>query len=184
MVVVDDTTCMVDLAKYFLQFTQKESCGKCVPCRLGTKRMLEILERITSGEGEEGDVERLEKLAHAIKRTSLCGLGQTAPNPVLTTIKYFREEYEAHVREQRCPALACKPLIMYCIDPEACTGCTLCAKKCPAHCIAGEKKQTHVIDVSECVTCDTCRQVCRFDAVRVVSGTEEIAATLKQLALH
>jgi len=170
MVVADDTTCMVDLAKYFLQFTQKESCGKCVPCRLGTKRMLEILERITAGEGREGDVERLESMALNIKRTSLCGLGQTAPNPVLTTIRYFRDEYEAHVREKRCPAGKCEALIAYAIDPDACTGCMLCAKKCPTACISGEKKQPHVIDPAECIKCDTCRQVCKFDAVKVRSG--------------
>ena len=179
MVVADDTTCMVDLAKYFLQFTQKESCGKCVPCRLGTKRMLEILERITAGEGREGDVERLESMALNIKRTSLCGLGQTAPNPVLTTIKYFRDEYEAHIREKRCPAGKCKALITYYIDPELCTGCMLCAKKCPTACISGEKKQPHVIDTAECIKCDTCRQVCKFDAVRVASGPEEIAAAIR-----
>ena len=131
MVVVDDTTCMVDIARFFLQFTQNESCGKCVPCRVGTKRMLEILERITAGEGREGDIETLETLAVAIKKTSLCGLGQTAPNPVLTTIRYFRDEYEAHIAEKRCPASACEALIAYAIDPETCTGCTLCAKKCP-----------------------------------------------------
>ena len=179
MVVVDDQTCMVDLARFFLQFTQNESCGKCVPCRLGTKRMLEILERITAGEGREGDVERLESMALNIKRTSLCGLGQTAPNPVLTTIRYFRDEYEAHIREKRCPAGKCKALITYYIDPELCTGCMLCAKKCPTACISGEKKQPHVIDTAECIKCDTCRQVCKFDAVRVASGPEEIAAAIR-----
>jgi NADH:ubiquinone oxidoreductase subunit F (NADH-binding)/(2Fe-2S) ferredoxin len=171
MVVVDDQTCMVDLARYFLQFTQNESCGKCVPCRLGTKRMLEILERITQGEGEEGDIERLESLAVTIKRTSLCALGGTAPNPVLTTIKYFRDEYEAHINEKRCPAGRCKALITYYIDPDACTGCTLCAKKCPTGVISGERKHTHVIDTSGCIKCDTCRQVCNFDAVKVLSGS-------------
>ena len=143
MVVADDATCMVDLAKYFLQFTQNESCGKCVPCRLGTKRMLEILERITCGEGEAGDIEKLQKLALAVKSTSLCGLGQTAPNPVLTTIRYFRDEYEAHIAEKRCPALACKSLIAYTIDSDKCTGCTLCAKRCPVAAVSGEKKTTH-----------------------------------------
>jgi NADH:ubiquinone oxidoreductase subunit F (NADH-binding)/(2Fe-2S) ferredoxin len=179
MVVADDTTCMVDLAKYFLQFTQNESCGKCVPCRLGTKRMLEILERITAGEGEEGDIERLESMALNIKRTSLCGLGQTAPNPVLTTIRYFRDEYQAHIDDRRCPALSCEALIAYTIDPDACTGCTLCAKKCPVDAATGEKKQPHTIDQALCIRCDACRAACKFDAVKVVSGPEEIAAGVR-----
>jgi NADH:ubiquinone oxidoreductase subunit F (NADH-binding)/(2Fe-2S) ferredoxin len=176
MVVVDDQTCMVDLARFFLDFTQKESCGKCVPCRLGTKRMLEILDRIREGDGREGDIETLEELSHYIVDGTLCALGGTAPNPVLTTIKYFRDEYEAHVNEKRCPAGRCKALITYYIDPEACTGCTLCAKKCPTNCIAGDKKQPHVIDVTNCIKCDTCRQVCKFDAVKVRSGIEQTAA--------
>ncbi len=175
MVVADDQTCMVDLARYFLQFTQNESCGKCVPCRLGTKRMLEILERITAGEGEDGDIERLQKLADTIKRTSLCGLGQTAPNPVLTTIRYFRDEYEAHIYDGACPARACSALITYDIDPESCTGCMLCAKKCPVGAISGEKKQAHVIDIEACTKCDTCRQVCHFGSVRRLTG-DEVAA--------
>jgi len=173
MVVVDEDTCMVDLARFFLDFTQKESCGKCVPCRLGTKRMLEVLDRIIEGDGREGDIELLEELGHYIIEGSLCALGGTAPNPVLTTIKYFRSEYEAHIREKRCPAGKCKALITYTIDPEACTGCTLCAKKCPTQCITGEKKQPHAIDVANCIKCDTCRQVCRFDAVKVRSGIEQ-----------
>jgi NADH:ubiquinone oxidoreductase subunit F (NADH-binding)/(2Fe-2S) ferredoxin len=179
MVVADESTCMVDLARYFLEFTQRESCGKCVPCRLGTKRMLEILERITAGEGEDGDIERLEKLAITIKKTSLCGLGQTAPNPVLTTIRYFRDEYVAHIDEHRCPACACDALIAFSIDPDLCTGCTLCAKKCPVGAITGDKKQAHRIDQSLCVRCDSCRAACRFDAVKVVSGPEQIAAALR-----
>ena len=172
MVVADDQTCMVDLARYFLQFTQNESCGKCVPCRLGTKRMLEILEAITAGEGEDGDIERLQKLAETIKRTSLCGLGQTAPNPVLTTIRYFRDEYEAHIYDAACPARACSALITYHIDPETCTGCMLCAKKCPVGAVSGERKQTHAIDIELCTKCDTCRQVCKFGAVQRLTGDE------------
>jgi NADH:ubiquinone oxidoreductase subunit F (NADH-binding)/(2Fe-2S) ferredoxin len=173
MVVVDEETCMVDLARFFLDFTQKESCGKCVPCRLGTKRMLETLDRIIEGDGREGDIELLEEMGHYIIEGSLCALGGTAPNPVLTTIKYFRDEYEAHIREKRCPAGKCKSLITYYIDADACTGCTLCAKKCPTSCITGEKKQLHVIDVANCIKCDTCRQVCKFDAVKVRSGVEQ-----------
>jgi NADH-quinone oxidoreductase subunit F len=182
MVVVDEDTCMVDLARFFLDFTQKESCGKCVPCRLGTKRMLETLDRIVAGDGREGDLEMLEELSHYIIDGTLCALGGTAPNPVLTTIKYFRDEYEAHVNEKRCPAGKCKALITYYIDAEACTGCTLCAKKCPTNVISGEKKQPHVIDVSNCIKCDTCRQVCKFDAVKVRSGIELAAASAAQEA--
>jgi NADH:ubiquinone oxidoreductase subunit F (NADH-binding)/(2Fe-2S) ferredoxin len=175
LVVVDDTTCMVDLARFFLQFTQDESCGKCVPCRLGTKRMLETLERITEGEGRDGDIELLEELSQYIIDGTLCALGGTAPNPVLTTLRYFRDEYEAHISEKRCPAGRCKALITYYID-DNCTGCTLCAKKCPTNAISGEKKQLHVIDAAACIKCDTCRQVCNFDAVKVRSGVEQNSA--------
>jgi NADH:ubiquinone oxidoreductase subunit F (NADH-binding)/(2Fe-2S) ferredoxin/Pyruvate/2-oxoacid:ferredoxin oxidoreductase delta subunit len=182
MVVVDDETCMVDLARFFLDFTQKESCGKCVPCRLGTKRMLETLDRIIAGDGREGDLELLEELSHYIIDGSLCALGGTAPNPVLTTMKYFRDEYEAHINEKRCPAGTCKALITYYIDAEACTGCTLCAKKCPTNCITGDKKQPHVLDAANCIKCDTCRQVCKFDAVKVRSGVEQAVAGAGQEA--
>ncbi len=167
MVVMDDSTCMVDIARFFLHFTQDESCGKCTFCRVGTKRMLEILERITAGEGREGDIELLEELGEKIISSSLCGLGQSAPNPVLTTIKYFRDEYEAHINEKRCPALSCKALITYDIDPDKCIGCTVCAKKCPVGAITGERKEAHTIDQDLCTKCDACRQACKFDAVTV-----------------
>lgn len=165
LVVMDETTCMVDVARFFLRFTQAESCGKCTPCREGTKRMLEILTRIVEGKGTEEDLEKLEKLGKIIKATSLCGLGQTAPNPVLTTLRYFRHEYEAHIKEKRCPAGACKDLILYRIDPEKCTGCGRCAKKCPSGAISGQLKEVHVIDVDKCTKCNTCYEVCRFGAV-------------------
>ena len=165
LIVLDETTCMVDLAKFFLNFTQNESCGKCTFCRVGTKRMLEILERITCGEGKQGDIELLEDLAEKIKSSSLCGLGQTAPNPVLTTIKYFRSEYEAHIREKRCPAHNCPALLTYRITAENCTGCTLCARKCPVDAISGEKKEVHVIDTEKCIKCGLCFDACRFEAV-------------------
>jgi NADH:ubiquinone oxidoreductase subunit F (NADH-binding)/(2Fe-2S) ferredoxin len=180
MVVVDQTTCMVDLARYFLQFTQNESCGKCVPCRLGTKRMLEVLDRIRAGEGRHDDLELLEELSNYTIEGSLCALGGTAPNPVLTTMKYFHDEYVAHIEEKRCPAGKCKDLITYWIDPETCTGCTLCAKKCPTSCITGEKKQLHVIDQAACIKCDTCRQVCRFGSVIVRSGVDQPATTAEK----
>jgi len=167
MVVMDETTCMVDVAKFFLNFTQEESCGKCTFCRMGTKRMLEILERITNGEGKDGDIEELENLSHQIKENSLCGLGQTAPNPVLTTIKYFRDEYEAHIRDRKCPAKSCKPLLKYEIDPEKCTGCMVCARKCPSAAITGEKKKVHVIDQELCIKCGDCYNRCNFDAIIV-----------------
>ncbi len=167
MVVMDDSTCMVNMAKFFLDFTTKESCGKCVHCRLGTKRMYEILTRIVAGEGKEGDIELLEELCVSIKDGALCGLGQTAPNPVLTTIKYFRNEYEAHINDKKCPAKACSDLLSYRIDAEKCTGCTLCAIKCPVKAISGEKKNPQVIDNEKCIKCGNCKTVCRFGAVFV-----------------
>jgi len=167
MVVMDESTCMIDLAKFFLNFTQEESCGKCTFCRLGTKRMLEMLERITEGKGEDGDIEKLENLAHQIKNNSLCGLGQTAPNPVLTTLKYFRHEYEAHIYDKKCPAKVCKPLLTYTIDPEKCTGCTVCAVKCPTNAIDGSRKQIHFINQEICIHCGECYNVCKFEAVMV-----------------
>ena len=165
MIVLDETTCMVDVAKFFLNFTQNESCGKCTFCRIGTKRMLEILERITAGEGKENDIEQLEDLANKIKISSLCGLGQTAPNPVLTTIKYFREEYEVHIKEKRCPAHSCVALIDYKIDTDKCTGCVLCLKKCPVDAISGKPKEPHTIHSETCIKCGICYDVCKFDAV-------------------
>ncbi len=164
LIVMDETTCMVDVARYFLTFTQAESCGKCTFCRIGTKRMLEILERITDGNGTMDDLDNLEELSAQIKAASLCGLGQTAPNPVVTTLKYFRDEYVAHIVDKKCPAHVCAPLLTYTIN-DACTGCTLCARACPTVAIAGENKQLHSIDQELCIKCGKCFTVCRFDAV-------------------
>lgn len=166
MIVMDETTCMVDMARYFLDFTRKESCGKCNYCRIGTKRMLEILERITNGEGKDGDIELLEELAHKIKDGSMCGLGQTAPNPVLTTIKYFRNEYEDHIYNKKCTAKSCKPLLTYTIH-DNCKGCTLCSKKCPVNAISGSVKEVHVIDQDLCIKCGKCLESCKFDSITV-----------------
>ena len=165
MVVMDEGTCMVGMAKFFLDFTAKESCGKCIHCRIGTKRMLEILTRITEGNGQPGDVELLEELCYGIKDGALCGLGQTAPNPVLTTIKYFRNEYDAHINDKKCPAGECSSLIEYSIDKDKCKGCTLCARNCPVGAISGEVKSAHTIDVNKCIKCGKCIVTCRFGAV-------------------
>ncbi len=167
LIVMDTSSCMIDIAKFFLNFTQAESCGKCTFCRIGTLRMLEVLQRITEGNGKEGDIELLEELARNVKRASLCGLGQTAPNPVLTTIKYFRDEYEAHIHEKKCPAKKCHALITYEIIPEKCPGCGLCVKYCPTGAISGEKKKPYVIDNEKCIRCGLCMKVCRLDAISV-----------------
>ncbi len=165
MVVMDETTCMVDVAKFFLDFTRKESCGKCTFCRMGTMRMLEILERITNGQGREDDIQKLEELAYQIKDNSLCGLGQTAPNPVLTTIRYFRDEYEAHISHKKCPARVCRPLLTYTVDQEKCTGCLVCLKNCPAKAITGERKKPHFINQDLCTKCGVCFSKCKFDSI-------------------
>jgi NADH:ubiquinone oxidoreductase subunit F (NADH-binding)/formate hydrogenlyase subunit 6/NADH:ubiquinone oxidoreductase subunit I len=168
LIVMDEDTCMVDIALYFLRFTEEESCGKCAPCRIGTRRMAGILGRIAGGEGAPGDLERLEELASTVKRGSLCGLGQTAPNPVLTTLRYFRDEYQAHIAERACPALVCKALVTYFIDPEKCVGCLLCVKNCPAGAISGEHKKPHAVDQAACIKCGACFNVCP-PKVRAVS---------------
>ncbi len=167
MVVMDESTCMVGMAKFFLDFTTKESCGKCVPCRIGTKRLNEILTRIVNGEGREGDIELLEELCLAVKDGSLCGLGQSAPNPALTTIRYFRDEYEAHIKDKKCPAHECRALIKYVIDPTKCKGCTLCSKKCSTGAITGAPKKPHVIDQTKCGKCGSCYAACRFGAITI-----------------
>ena len=167
MVVMDEGACMVDVAKYFLEFLQDESCGKCVPCRYGVERMLEIVTDITEGRGTEKQLALLEELGETVSLASLCGLGKTAPNPVLTTLRYFRSEYEAHIRERRCPAGVCRALITYHIDPEQCTGCGACLRACPHEAITGERKQAHTINQELCIRCGICREVCKFDAITV-----------------
>ena len=166
LVVMDDSTCMVEVARFFMHFTQEESCGKCVPCREGTKRMLEVLERIVAGNGREGDIELLEELADTISNTALCGLGKTAPSPVSSTIANFREEYEAHIIDKRCPAGACEKLMRYMIDPDLCKGCTKCARNCPVDAISGKVKELHVIDQDKCIKCGACMTACSFGAIR------------------
>ncbi len=167
MIVLDEHTCVVDLAKFFMGFLKDESCGKCFSCRKGTQRMYEILDDITQGNGSVAQLELLEELALVVKDTTMCGLGQTAANPVLSTLRYFRDEYLAHIEEKRCPAGVCKPLITYRIN-ENCTGCRLCVKKCPADAISGERKQRQHIDAVKCIKCGACLSVCNFDAVEVV----------------
>jgi NADP-reducing hydrogenase subunit HndC len=165
MIVLDEDNCMVNIAKFFLEFTVDESCGKCTPCRIGTRRMLEMLNNITEGRGKPGDLEKLEKLAKNIKATALCGLGQTAPNPVLSTLRFFRDEYEAHINEKRCPAGFCKALLNYKIDQSKCVGCSSCARSCPVGAITGKIKSPHSIDTSKCIKCGTCMEKCKFEAI-------------------
>ncbi|HYW81391.1 MAG TPA: NADH-ubiquinone oxidoreductase-F iron-sulfur binding region domain-containing protein, partial [Thermoguttaceae bacterium] len=165
MIVLDEDDCMVDIAKFFTTFSQDESCGKCTPCREGTTRMLEILERITTGKGSLEDLDRLKRLAQLVQKASLCGLGRAAPNPVLSTLEHFHEEYLAHVTDGRCPARKCAALVRYGIDEAKCVGCTACARNCPVECISGQRKQPHAIDQLRCIKCGRCFEVCRFEAV-------------------
>ncbi len=168
MIVLDESDCIVSTTKFFLEFTKDESCGKCLPCREGTYRMLEILERITSGHGEMEDLDKLERLGNAIVKSSLCGLGMSAPNPVLSALKYFREEFEIHIKEKRCPTQRCTQLVTFTIIPEKCTGCTLCARRCPVSCIRGFNKKPHEIMQEYCIKCGECYNVCKFDAIEKI----------------
>ena len=165
LIAMNEDTCMVDTARFFMDFIQDESCGKCTACRLGTKRMLETLQRITAGRGKDSDIDTLFELAKVVKDTAMCGLGQTAPNPVLSTINNFRDEYEAHIKEHRCPAGICKALTVFQIDPEKCRGCSVCSKKCPVGAISGELKKPYAIDRTKCVGCGVCRDFCKFGAI-------------------
>jgi ferredoxin len=169
LIIMDDETCMVDMARFFMEFTQDESCGKCTPCRVGTKRLLEIHQKICAGKGEPSDLELLDTLCVEIMRNSLCGLGQGAPNPVVSMLKHFRSEYEAHIYEKRCPAKVCRALIRFEIQPPVCTGCTVCARNCPVEAISGERRQVHLIDPDKCIRCGICAQVCNFNAIDVLS---------------
>ena len=167
MVVTDEDTCMVDFARFFMTFTQQESCGKCVPCRLGTKAMLSTLERICAGKGQPGDIDYLLELGEHVKASSLCGLGQTAPNPVLSTINYFRDEYDAHILDKKCPAKVCKGLISFSIIPELCSGCMVCLRNCTSNAITGAKSEVHTINPALCLRCGVCMNVCKFDAILI-----------------
>jgi NADH:ubiquinone oxidoreductase subunit F (NADH-binding) len=167
MIVMDQNTCMVDIARYFVEFLKDESCGQCNPCREGLRQMLDILTRICQGEGRQGDIELMEELGGMIRKFSLCGLGTSAPNPVLSAILYFRDEYEAHIKDKKCSAGVCKPMFHYEIDPERCTGCTLCARRCPEQIITGERKQPHQLDLARCIKCGICYDACKFDAVAI-----------------
>jgi len=165
LIVMDEDACMVDIARFFLEFTVEESCGKCTPCRIGTKRLMEMINKVTEGKAEMEDLDKIEELCNHIKENSLCGLGQTAPNPVLSTMRYFRDEYVAHVRDKKCPAGVCKSLLQFEIVADKCVGCTLCAKNCPTSCISGELKKPHIIDADKCIKCGVCMEKCKFKAV-------------------
>lgn len=181
VIVMDDSNCMVNVAKFFLEFSLEESCGKCTPCRVGLKQMYTIMERITDGHGKEGDIEELERLGESIKELSLCGLGQTAPNPVLSTIRYFRDEYEAHIKEKRCPTKVCLPLLHFNIDKDKCIGCSLCARKCPVDCISGSREEKYLIHQADCVKCGNCLEVCPVNAVNKIAGIHTDAQKVKSV---